>query len=84
MNAICGALAAGAIILLDNGLRSRPVEAEVCQEADDALREDLRKTRLEFVEFRAEVRADFKAVHQDLGAIRTDLDEIKRLLKAKQ
>jgi hypothetical protein len=74
MNAIYGALAAGAIILLANGLRSQPVEAEACQEAGDTLRDDLQKTRLEFVEFRAEAGVELKS-------LRSELEELRRQLK---
>jgi hypothetical protein len=47
------------------------------------LRQDLNALRVEFVEFRAETRAEFKAIHVELDGIHNDLAEIKQLLKAR-
>ena len=67
-------------LLWFNDAQTKRVDHVAAEVAD--LRKDVNGLRVEFVEFRAEARAEFKALHVELTAIHTDLAELKALLRA--
>jgi hypothetical protein len=69
------------MMLWFNDSQTKRVDHVAAEVAD--LRKDLNVLRVEFVEFRAETRAEFKALHVELAGMRTDLAEIKTLLETR-